>query len=82
MEMLVSDAVRDGARLRIEWRGGLYEDCATFDEARQKVLAIFPHALTLPWATTPDGNYRALSFVESFPEKSEPVARLLIALVG
>lgn len=69
-------------QVRIEWRGGVFEDCDTFDKARQKVRAIFPHAPTLPWGTTLDGKFRHLSFVETFPAKVEPVARILIALVN
>jgi hypothetical protein len=67
------------ARVRLEWRGGLYEYFATLDEARQMVLAIFPEAFPLPWATTDDGNCRHLSFIEA-GQKRAPVARILIRL--
>jgi hypothetical protein len=68
------------ARIRLEWRGGVYEEFANFDEARQKVLAVFPSAVPLPWGTTADGNYRHLSFLEQAGQKAEPVARILIPL--
>jgi hypothetical protein len=68
------------ARIRLEWLGGMYEEFATLVDARQKVLDVYPSAQPMPWATTPDGNFRQLSFKEQPGSKGPPVARLLILL--
>jgi hypothetical protein len=65
-------------RVRLEWRGGMYEEFATLDDARQKVLAVYPNARPMPWGTTEDGNYRRLSFLEE--GGGGPVACILIPL--
>jgi hypothetical protein len=71
----------DTHTVRVEWRGGLYEDFATLNDARKTVLILFPRAKPLRWKTTDDGNHRCLAFVE-YPGQTEPVARILIPLTG
>jgi hypothetical protein len=67
--------------IRLEWRGGVYEEFDSLDLARRVVLVIFPRAVQGEWHTTDDGNYRCLSFWEEGTRKiREPVARILIPL--
>jgi hypothetical protein len=67
--------------VRLEWRGGMFEEFDSYEQARRAVLIIFPRARQEPWATTEDGNYRYASFWEQAARKgSDPVARILIPL--
>jgi hypothetical protein len=69
------------AMVRLEWRGGMFEEFETFEQARRAVVVIFPRATTEPWETTADGTYRFVSYFESAAaQKGEPVARILIPL--
>jgi hypothetical protein len=69
------------AMVRLEWRGGMFEEFKTFEQARRAVRVIFPRAIAQPWETTADGNYRFVSYFESAAaRKGEPVARILIPL--
>ena len=67
--------------VRLEWRGGMFEEYDTYDQARRAVLTLFPRATQQPWSTSEDGNYRYTSFWEPAPKKAgEPLARILIPL--
>jgi hypothetical protein len=67
--------------VRLEWRGGMFEEFETFEQARRAVLVIFPRATAQPWETTADGNHRFVSYFESAAARArEPVARILIPL--
>jgi hypothetical protein len=67
--------------VRLEWRGGMFEEFDTLEQARRAVLVIFPRAVPLPWTTTDDGNYRCLSYKEgAAPKTAEALARILIPL--
>jgi hypothetical protein len=62
---LASAARGDGmeiVRARLEWRGGMYEDFSSLEEAKRMVRRVFPRTASLPWETTEDGNYRQLNF--------------------
>jgi len=67
--------------VRLEWRGGVFEDFESVDHARQAALVIFPRSCSQDWQTTDDGNYRCLSFWDEGRKKEgQPLARILIPL--
>jgi hypothetical protein len=70
----------ESVRARLEWRGGMYEDFSTLEEAKCMIRRVYPRAAALPWETTEDGNYRQLNFLEQPGDKGAPVARILIPL--
>ena len=43
---------KEETMVRLEWRGGMFEEFETLEQARRAVMVIFPRAIAQPWGKT------------------------------